>query len=160
MSGTSWFPTSFRGTPPLIAVHIFDPATRLSDIYNPATMISRQMKMPPPAQALRSASTSGTEKLGTTTLNGLEAKGTQVTRTIPAQFSGTGKPVQVVDEIWYSEDLHMNLLERHTDPRGGVQTVAITTFQREEPPPSLFEVPAGYKIVDMTPPGKTCRART
>jgi hypothetical protein len=147
-------PDSFHGTPPLIAVHIFDPATRLSNIYNPATMISRQMKLPPPAQTARSDSTPGTENLGTTTLNGLEAKETRVTRTIPAQFSGTGKPVQVIDEIWYSEDLNMNLLERHTDPRGGVQTVAITSFQREEPPPSLFEVPGGYKIVDMTPPEK------
>jgi hypothetical protein len=31
--------------------------------------------------------------------------------------------------------------------------VAISTIQRAEPSPALFEVPTGYKVVDMTPPG-------
>jgi hypothetical protein len=82
----------------------------------------------------------------------MQAKGTRITRTIPGQVSGTGKPVTMVDEIWYSEDLHMNLLERHTDVRGGTQTLAILSIERKEPPAALFEVPAGYKTVDMTPP--------
>ena len=85
-------------------------------------------------------------------MNDLQARGTRVTRNIAPEASGTGNPVQVVDEFWYSEELHMNLLERHTDVRGGVQTVAITSIKREEPPPALFEVPEGYKIVDVTPP--------
>ena len=80
------------------------------------------------------------------------AKGIRRSLTIPAQASGTGAPVTVVDEYWYSEDLHMNLLVRHTDPRTGVQTVALSNINREEPPPAFFEVPEGYKTVDMTPP--------
>jgi hypothetical protein len=43
-------------------------------------------------------------------------------------------------------------MEEHTDVRGGRQTVAILSIKRDEPEPALFEVPAGYRIVDMTPP--------
>lgn len=151
-------PESFKGTPPLMMVHTFDPATRISHIFNPATMIDREQVVPPPRQHI-GLPNERTEDLGYTTLNGMQAKGSRVTRTLPAQGSGTGKPVEIVDEIWYSEDLHMNLLERHTDVRGGVQTVAILSIKREEPAVSLFEVPEGYKTVDMTPPPNAPIAR-
>jgi hypothetical protein len=144
-------PASFQGTPPLMLVHTFDPATRISHTYNPNTMIDRELVVPPlrPGEDGRPQ---GGEDLGTTTLNGMPARGTRITREVPGQSSGTGKPVKIVDEFWYSEDLHMNLLERHTDVRGGVQTLAILSIQRKEPASSLFEVPPGYKTVDMTPP--------
>jgi len=141
---------SFRGTPPLLSVHIFDPATRISSFYTPGSGIVRQTILP--SRPAADPSYPGAEDLGYTTLNGMEAKGTRITRTIPAQIAGTGKPVLVTDEFWYSEELHMNILERHLDPRSGEQTVAILSIQREEPPASLFEMPAGYKIVDVTPP--------
>ncbi len=144
-------PAGTEGMPPLIAVHVFDPATRISYIFNPATRIAREQHIPPPRTGMVPDG-SKTEDLGYTTLNGMQAKGTRTTRTIPAAVSGTGKPVTVSDEVWYSEDLHMNLMEEHIDIRGGKQTVAILSIKREEPQPALFEVPSGYKIVDMTPP--------
>ena len=55
----------------------------------------------------------------------------------------------IVDEFWYSEDLHLNLLMRHSDPRLGMRTFSATNISRDEPPLSLFEL-AGYKIVDAT----------
>lgn len=143
-------PEGAQGMPPLISVHIFDPATRISYFFNPATMLARTQVVPPPRPDGGMAGAA--QDLGYTTLNGMQAKGTRTTRTVPAQVSGTGKPVTITDEVWYAEDLHMNLMEEHTDVRGGKQTVAILSIEREEPAPALFEVPAGYKIVDMTPP--------
>ncbi len=93
-------PESFNAKPPLLFVHTFDPATRISHIYNPATMIDREQVVPAPRQSVN-VNNEGGEDLGTTTLNGMQAKGTKVTRTVPAQFSGTGKEVKIVDEIWY-----------------------------------------------------------
>jgi hypothetical protein len=149
-------PDSFRGTPGLIEVHLFDPQTRLSTFYDPVTRIARQRVLPEPLKssspAFSSSSHVKVEDLGTTTLNGFDVKGTRRTLTIPAKFSGTGAPVEVVDEYWYSEDLHVNLLVRRTDPRTGVQTVAISNLKREEPVQTFFEVPQDYRIVDMTPP--------
>jgi hypothetical protein len=146
-------PESFQGMPHLIEVHIFDLQTRLNTFYDPMTHIARQRVLPEPPRDVTLLSTGVTvEDLGSTSLEGIEAKGIRRTFTIPAQVSGTGAAVTVVDEYWYSEDLHLNLLVRHTDPRSGVQTVAITGIQREEPAQTFFEVPQGYKIVDMTPP--------
>jgi hypothetical protein len=78
--------------------------------------------------------------------------GTRQTRTIPPAVTGTGKEIVVTDEYWYSDELHMNMLTKHTDPRSGVQVVAITQVNRNEPDPALFQMPAGYKVVDETPP--------
>ena len=143
-------PSGTQGMPPLISVHVFDPSTRVSYTFNPATMIARKQTVPPPQTQIVTGGNS--EDLGYTTLNGMQAKGTRTTRIVPAAVSGTGKPVTVSDEVWYSEDLHMNLMEEHSDVRGGKQSVAILSIQRTEPAPSLFEVPSGYRIVDMTPP--------
>jgi len=151
-------PESFRGTPMLQEVHLFDPQTRLSIYYDPMSRIARQRVLPEPPQSAgvapppRANSQVKVEDLGTTTLNDLDAKGTWRTFTVPAKLSGTGAPVEVVDEYWYSEDLRINLLVRRSDPRTGVQTVAISSIERVEPAPAFFEVPEGYKTVDVTPP--------
>jgi hypothetical protein len=92
------------------------------------------------------------DDLGTTTINDFDVKGTRRTVVIPAQANGTGAPITVVDEYWYSEDLHVNVLLRHHDPRTGLQTIALSDIKREDPPQSFFAIPEGYKIVDMTPP--------
>src|SRR5258708_8113366 len=62
-------PAGTKGTPPLISVHVFDPATRISYIFNPATMIARANVVPPPRTQV-SAGLGNTEDLGFTTLNG------------------------------------------------------------------------------------------
>jgi len=76
-------PAGTQGTPPLISVLVFDPATRISYIFNPATMLAREQHIPPP----RTQVTTGgnTQDLGITTLNGMQAKGTRVSREVPAR---------------------------------------------------------------------------
>jgi hypothetical protein len=151
---------SFQGMPQLNEVHLFDPQTRLQVVYEPATHIARRnVRREPPglanpqgSMAQRTMPQVRVEDLGATVIDNIDVKGTRRTLTIPAQFSSTGAPLTVVDEYWYSEDLHVNVLLRHNDPRTGLQTIALSDLKREEPPQSFFEVPAGYKIVDMTPP--------
>ena len=46
----------------------------------------------------------------------------------------------------------MYVMLHHTDPRSGEQTVGLSNIQRAEPNASRFAVPAGYKLVDETPP--------
>jgi hypothetical protein len=85
-------------------------------------------------------------------MENIDVKGTRRSVTTPAGASNLGVSFTVVDEYWYSEDLHVNLKLVHNDPRTGEQTVTLTDIKREEPPASFFGVPADYKIVDMTPP--------
>jgi hypothetical protein len=138
---------SFTGQPPILSFHIFDPETRQSIFVNPATRIARQFTL---SQPIPRPPTNG-EDLGSQVMENVLAHGIRVTRTVPAAVSGTGKPVIVTDEYWYSEELHLNMLVRHDDPRTGQQTVSVTRLSRAEPDESVFKVPAGFKIVDETP---------
>jgi hypothetical protein len=145
-------PEYFHGSPPLLSVRLFDPLTRIRTLCDPALHIARQEFVPkqPKANSFPNPFMR-IEDLGATTLNGLQAKGTRRTYTIAAAASGTGGAVEIEDEDWYSEDLHINLLVRHSDPRIGVETIGISGLKREEPPATMFQVPAGYQILDITP---------
>ena len=90
--------------------------------------------------------------LGQTTLDHIDVVGTRRTVVIPAQANSTGAPITVVDEYYYSPDLHLNVMLVHNDPRTGEQTIALSNIKREDPDAAFFQVPEGYKIVDLTPP--------
>jgi len=92
------------------------------------------------------------EDLGTQVMENIVVRGVRITRTVPPAFSGTGRPVVVTEEFWYSDDLHLNLLVKCNDPRTGEQTMTLTQIKRGEPDPQLFVIPADYKVVDETPP--------
>src|SRR5271165_3539040 len=66
------------------------------------------------------------EQLGAKTINGLQAQGTRVTRTIPAGKIGNDKPIEVVTERWFSTDLQLPLTTTHTDPMMGTVTTNLT----------------------------------
>jgi hypothetical protein len=156
-------PDNFEGMPPLLEVHLYDPQTHVQIVYEPATRIARRSLRPEPRQPANPSGPTGplvkVEDLGVTTIDNIDVTGTRRTVTIPANVSGTGADLTVVDEYWYSKDLHVNLLLRHNDPRTGEQTVALTEIEREEPAPEFLEVPEGYKTVDMTPPPGAPAAR-
>jgi hypothetical protein len=149
-------PDSFQGIPPLSEVHLFDPETRVQTVYKPATRIATRQLLSESHQPATKETANNplvkVEDLGANTIGNIDVRGTRRTVTIPAQTSGTGADLTVVDEYWYSEELHVNLLLRHNDPRTGEQTVTLTDIKREEPSKEFFEVPQGFKIVDMTPP--------
>ena len=79
-------------------------------------------------------------------MEGVDVHGTRDTQTIPAVDNG-GKEVTVVDEYWYSEDLRLNMLTIHRDPRTGEQITTVTQVDRREPDPSIFEIPIDYKVI-------------
>jgi hypothetical protein len=150
-------PGGFTGTPTLISTHLYDPETRLSTFLNPATRIARQMllrspmQIPPPFPVAAKNAAVKDEDLGTQVLENVTVHGLRRTRTIPANLSGTGTPVEVTDEYWYSEDMRLNMLIVHEDPRSGKQTITVTQMDRSEPAAELFQIPSEYKVVDETP---------
>ena len=86
------------------------------------------------------------EQLGTKAVNGLQAEGVRVTRTIPAGAIGNEKPIEVVTERWYSSDLQIGVMTVHTDPMMGTVTTKLVNVARGDPDASLFQVPADYKV--------------
>jgi|ERR1035437_9828089 hypothetical protein len=90
---------------------------------------------------------SRTEELGTQNIEGVEAEGTRRITTIPAGAIGNDRPIETVYERWYSKELQLVVMSKTSDPRFGEQTYTLKNIVRNEPDPSLFTVPQGYKIV-------------
>jgi hypothetical protein len=86
------------------------------------------------------------EQLGSQTIEGVVAEGTRVTFTIPAGKIGNERPIVTVNERWYSPELQTIVLSKNSDPRMGETTYRLTNIDRSEPDPSLFQVPADYKV--------------
>jgi hypothetical protein len=88
------------------------------------------------------------EQLGTMNIEGLVADGTRSTVTIPAGQMGNEQPIQIVSERWYSPELKVTVLSKHSDPRMGNTEYRVTNLSRAEPLPSLFQVPPDYTLKD------------
>jgi hypothetical protein len=97
---------------------------------------------------------SKTEKLEARSFDGVMAEGTRTTTTIPAGDLGNEQPINIVDERWYSNELQVVVMTRHSDPRSGETTYRLTGISRAEPAAALFQVPSDYAVRDNTaPPG-------
>jgi hypothetical protein len=88
------------------------------------------------------------ENLGTRTIEGMETQGTRETTTISAGAIGNDKPIAISKEFWYSPELKLNLIVKRNDPRSGTQTFTVTSLTTGDPRPTLFEIPAGFHVVD------------
>ena len=99
-----------------------------------------------------------TEQLGVQNIEGVEAEGTRTITTIPADAIGNERPIEIMYEKWYSSELQLVVMSKHSDPRFGEQTYRLTNIVRSEPDPSLFTPPQGYKLI--TDPSGSYRVST
>ncbi len=93
-----------------------------------------------------------TENLGSETMEGVVVNGTRTTRTIPAGEIGNERPITTVTEVWTSPDLKTVIYSKRTDPRMGETTYRLSNLVRAEPDPTLFTVPADFKVVEAPKP--------
>jgi hypothetical protein len=89
------------------------------------------------------------ESLGQKMIEGVMADGTRTTTVIAAGAIGNAQPITIVSEQWFSEDLQVLVLTRHSDPRSGESTYRLTGIVRAEPDRSLFEVPPDYTVKEQ-----------
>jgi hypothetical protein len=142
-------------------VNIHDPVAGVSSEFDTTSKTARQMTLPNfrggnPAFAgnrggrAPNGSTTDpnvvTESLPMQTINGVQATGTRVTRTIPAGQIGNAAPLQIVRETWQSPDLKVPVMVKTSDPRFGTTVEQLTNITRSEPDPSLFQVPSDYTV--------------
>jgi hypothetical protein len=90
-----------------------------------------------------------TDDLGARMIEGVSAQGTRTTVTIPAGQVGNERPIEVVSESWYSPELKVVMMTRHSDPRSGETVYRLTNVIRSEPLQSLFEIPPDFQVTDM-----------
>lgn len=148
------------GTPPH-AVDINDPVAGVQYILDQDRKVAHEMRPRGHGHGKhRNVTTSGpmlapddqnnhevtTTSLGTQMVNGVQAQGTRYTRTIPAGQIGNAKPITIVTERWYSADLQVEVMTKRTDPVSGDSVFQLTDVQRQEPDPTLFQVPSDYTV--------------
>jgi TonB family protein len=130
-------------------ITIFDPNTRTRMTLNPATQQATVVVLPTPQRPSGSPAIRPEvqrEDLGLSSIDGLTVHGFRRSRSIPEGEDGNDRSINVTDEYWYSDELHMNITVKHTDPRHGTQFVSLTQLKRDEPDPKMFEIPSGYAV--------------
>jgi hypothetical protein len=141
-------------------VSIHDPVAGVSSELDTNAKTARQMTIPNrggnpdfrdnrgsrEAHGAASDANVVTADLGMQTINGVQATGTRVTRTIPAGQIGNAQPIQVVTETWRSADLQVPVMTKRIDPMYGNVVTQLTNITRAEPDPSLFQVPSDYTV--------------
>jgi len=140
-------------------VVINDPVAGTHYVLHPETKTAEQLPSPESGigVAIKGRMAEGTltkEDLGARSMEGVSAQGTRFTHVIPAGEIGNEKPITVVREVWYSNDLQMVVTSKRSDPRFGETTYTLTNLQRGEPDASLFKVPADYTVTQGPGPGK------
>jgi len=86
------------------------------------------------------------EPLGKQSIEGVTAEGTRSVSTIEAGSIGNDRAIQITNESWYSEELQMQVMSKHSDPRTGDESFRMTNIRKGEPGAYLFQAPAGYQI--------------
>ena len=87
---------------------------------------------------------STSEDLGTQSIEGVVVEGVRSTTVYPEGLMGNDKPIQTASERWVSKELGLTLLEKDSDPRFGETVTRVTSLDRAEPDPALFQVPPDY----------------
>ncbi len=143
-------PREGSGKAPFMRITIFDPVGGYQYVLDSSTMVARQFPLPklnrPPRRTPPARPNTTTMDLGTQVINGVQAKGTQITETIPAGAIGNAQAIQVVRITWVSTELNVPVEIKLSDPRTGTSDMELTNIAQTEPSGSLFVVPAGYTI--------------
>jgi hypothetical protein len=156
---TATLPSS-SGSKTVSSITIYDVVTKVVYRLNPQKMtgIESPLHQPtaPPTTTTTTSNSSQvtTQNLGTQTINGVSATGTQVTRTIPAGTVGNTQPIQNVRITWISTVLQIPVEITRTDPRTGNSSFNLTDIMQTEPSASLFVVPTGYTVTSASARGR------
>ncbi|HEY2472682.1 MAG TPA: hypothetical protein VGI45_33160 [Terracidiphilus sp.] len=101
------------------------------------------------AQAGVSCSPEKEEALPPRFINGLKVQGVRdICR--PKGQSGEAPAMEAVSELWWSSDLDAEVLSTHFDAKSGESITELTNIDRRSPDLSLFNIPHGYTVVEVS----------
>ena len=145
-------PASSSETPQVTHVLLYDPQTRTSTtLFLRNTVTTRVQPGARPRQRRRYSRP--TDRRTTLRVRKTSAykrcrdwrcTGFAILRRFRPALAAPTKIIVVTDEYWYSEDLRINLVLKHNDPRTGSVIMTVTQIARTDPDSSLFQIPDGY----------------
>ena len=147
------FPVYGRDNQPLRLTHIVDHvAGRAFSIdFSAKTFFPIPFSQSSPLMPKDEPQDAKTESLGKQTVEGIAAEGTRTTIEIPVGQIGNDRPVLVVTERWYSPELQIVIMSKHTDPFIGEVVFKLVNIKRGEPNADLFKIPTDFKHVESRP---------
>jgi len=157
--------TRSKDQTPVVNTNVFDPVaktdTHWSSLGKVATVTTispgaehgcQTGSKPMPRHSPRNKPT--VENLGLASVQGVEARGTRTTDTIPAGEIGNEMPLVITIERWTAVAVGLKGLavrEVTDDPRSGKWSKELTSISQEEPDRALFQTPGDYQIVTKNP---------
>jgi hypothetical protein len=137
-------------------VTIVSPAERVQYRLDEARSVAYRLHLPPaaaspPQRKLSAGLAVKSEEIGSRVIEGVKADGTRTTITLPTGNVGNDRPIEIIAERWFSQELQVVMQTRRVDPRVGETVYQLIGIKREEPPRDLFEVPADYLIEEQQP---------
>jgi TonB family protein len=89
-----------------------------------------------------------TESLGQKTIDGIVVTGTRTTIAVRVVSPAGDRPIMIVHDVWYSDDLKLAVVDDLSDPRPDRQTLELEfqAISRTGPDPALFSPPEGYVV--------------
>ena len=109
-----------------------------------------------PGRGANGASTDpnvATETLAMQTINGVQATGTRVTRTIPAGQIGNAQPIQIVTETWHSPDLKIPVMVKTNRSRARQRHHAVDQYHPQRARSGAVPDPSDYTVTKGRGPG-------
>lgn len=164
-----WFVAAAKQDEPgLMQIEISDPASHQLYICRPEPRVCdlRPFYAPafepsvPVSAAGRGSAASTIEDLGKQSIEGFEVTGQRETMVIESNAMGNNRPIMTKREFWYSPLLGVNLLSKREDPRFGTENFEVTHISVGEPDAKLFELPTGFRVVNMAKPSEVPAAAT
>jgi hypothetical protein len=138
-------------------VTIVSPGERVQYRLDEAQRVAYRLHLPPvtaaapPQRKLSAGLAVKVEGIGSRVIEGVNADGTRTTITLPPGNVGNDRPIEIVTERWFSQELQVVMQNRRVDPRVGETVYKLLNLTREEPPKHLFELPADYLIEEQRP---------
>jgi hypothetical protein len=136
--------------PPLRTFTIFDPVSSTRTTCTTATLscstgpFQASINLTPDGGTLSGAGSNVTrENLGQQTLDNLPVMGTRETAT----SQDNTRVALAHTDVWYSQDLKMDLSVDRSDPQLGEVTLKVAELARGEPDASWFTVPSNYHVI-------------
>lgn len=144
-------PINSNAEPPLRTFTVLDPVSSTRTTCTRATMncatspFQPRVNLSQDGGALSGAGSNVThENLGQRTMFELPVIGTR--ETIASSPDRTRLALTHTD-VWYSQDLQMDLSVDRNNPQMGDVTLEVTELVRGEPDPSWFRVPSSYRVI-------------
>ena len=160
--------------PGWFSIDIYDPTTRTSIHLQPSEKTGYKFHFPAPGEKFKSCmipdstipDLEGSERvripqviqkeLAHDVMDGRKVRHGREFVRIPANFFGKSPGYTTLTDYWFSQELQYYVLVKRTGPGKTQHIIKLSGIRHDEPDPSLFVIPADYRMSEPKPGDSDC----